>query len=102
MHHAKPSSPKMHHIKPSSPKMHHRHHTQPESPHAFKDCGIKKQFINVPHVTYTLHKKPIVLEKISKNVQYNKVPVTFDFQTKKHPTKVISTPCRSPRQRPRC
>jgi hypothetical protein len=93
----KPSSPGVIH-KPMSPKMRPR----PEFPSAFKDCGIKNQFINVPHVTYTLHKKPIILEKISKNVHYNKVPVTFDFHTQKHPAKVINTPCRSPRQREHC
>jgi hypothetical protein len=48
--------------------------------------------VNVPHITYTLHKKPVVLEKISKDVKYRKVPVTYSFKEHTYPVQVIKSP----------
>lgn len=65
----------------------------PSVPPEFKDCNIKGGSVSVPHYTYTLHSQPVVYQKISKNVEYNKVPVTYEFNHHAHPERVVKSPC---------
>ena len=65
---------------------------KPVSPTMFKGCPSSGS-ISVPHVKYTLHQKPVVFEKVSKCVTQNQVPITYEYEKKQHPVKVVKSPC---------
>ena len=60
----------------------------------FKECGLKTEYIDVPHVKYTLHRKPIIIEQISKQTKYRKVPITYEYDIETYPVDVIKKPCK--------
>ena len=65
---------------------------KPTSPTMFPGCP-SGGLVSVPHVKYTLHQKPVVFEKVSKCVSQNQVPVTYEYEKKQHPLKVVKSPC---------
>ena len=65
---------------------------KPTSPTMFPGCPSGGT-VSVPHVKYTLHQKPVVFEKVSKCVSQNQVPVTYEYEKKQHPLKVVKSPC---------
>lgn len=65
---------------------------KPVSPTMFPGCPSGGS-VSVPHVKYTLHQKPVVFEKVSKCVTQNQVPVTYEYEKKQHPVKVVKSPC---------
>jgi hypothetical protein len=65
---------------------------KPTSPTMFPGCPSGGT-VSVPHVKYTLHQKPVVFEKVSKCISQNQVPVTYEYEKKQHPLKVVKSPC---------
>ncbi len=70
------------------------------SPKHFEGCDTSYKTVPVPCVKYVLDQHPVVFEKIRKEVKYNQVPVTYEFEKKQHPVKVVKKPC-SPCGRPK-
>ncbi len=66
---------------------------KPVSPIHFQGCDTSLKTVSIPRVKYTLHQKPVVFEKISKKVCYDKVPVSYEYEKKQHPIKVVKSPC---------
>lgn len=92
----KPGSPPPLVVKPGSPPGRPRpipRPGKPVSPIHFQGCDTSLKTVNIPHVKYTLHQKPVVFEKISKQVSYDKVPITYEYEKKQHPIKVVKSPC---------
>jgi hypothetical protein len=66
---------------------------KPGSPKHFEGCDTSYKTVPVPCVKYVLDQHPVVFEKIHKEVKYNQVPVTYEFEKKQHPVKVVKKPC---------
>lgn len=90
MHNYKPRSP-MSMLGRRGPKI------SVASPSLFKSCDTSLKTVCVPHIKYVLTQHPVVVEKIHKEVKYNKVPITREFITRRKPVRVIKMPC-SPKQ----
>ena len=60
------------------------------------ECTRGARYVTVPQVYYTLHRKPVVYESLTKHVGYVKVPVRRFYRRKTHPTRVVKT-CGHPR-----
>lgn len=76
---------------PGSPVIVHPGHKG--SPKHFEGCDTSYKTVPVPCVKYVLDQHPVVFEKIRKEVKYNQVPVTYEFEKKQHPVKVVKKPC---------
>lgn len=91
----------MYKYKPASPAMSMKRGCRsptisPASPNLFKCCDTSFKTVSVPRVKYILTQQPIVMEKIHKEVKYNQVPISYEFEKHRKPTKVIKACPRSP------
>jgi len=81
------------HQRPKSPYVRHPYvHPKPVSPTMFPGCPSGGT-VSVPHIKYTLHQKPVIFEKVSKCITQNQVPITYEYEKKQHPVKVVKSPC---------
>lgn len=67
------------------------------SPSLFKCCDTKPRTVSVPNIKYVLTQQPIVVEKIHKEVKYNQIPVSYEFETRRKPIQVVKACPRSPK-----
>lgn len=90
-----PMSPKV--VRPpGSPKLHRGKRdckVMPASPDLFKGCDTSFKTVPVPRVKYVLNQHPVVFEKIHKKVKFDQIPVSYEFEKKQHPIRVVKSPC---------
>lgn len=60
--------------------------------------NMPTKMISIPKVKYTLNQKPVVFEKVCKQVSFEKVPVQYEFEKQVFPVKVVKKQgmCKSP------
>jgi hypothetical protein len=60
--------------------------------------NMPTKMISIPKVKYTLNQKPVVFEKVCKQVGYEKVPIQYEFEKQVFPVKVVKKQgmCKSP------
>ena len=60
--------------------------------------NMPTKMISIPKVKYTLNQKPVVFEKVCKQVGFEKVPIQYEFEKQVFPVKVVKKQgmCKSP------
>lgn len=60
--------------------------------------NMPTRMVSVPKVKYVLNQKPVVFEKVCKQVSFEKVPVQYEFEKQVFPVKVVKKQgmCKSP------
>jgi len=51
--------------------------------------NMPTKMISIPKVKYTLNQKPVVFEKVCKQVGFEKVPIQYEFEKQVFPVKVV-------------